>query len=393
VTRPAATYALRLPVKSLSLNQDGSRLAVNDMICKVVREEHGPELASWSTPAKGHVAQLVGQDEVWVVARQGGTFQMPKTKLWQLSPKRRVVIVPEPLAPEAQKLADRLTGTFGKSELHKALPVVSASTLGLLGPPSGHGPFLAASSLYPGRFHLFHVLARTQRWTIAQAGHLFFRKVGFVAAAFGPSGRIDHLVGVPMQMPVLELWDYHERKRLALSNELADCMQFSPDGRRVATDTEHGSYRIGTRPGLRLWNAATGEVDKVLPSEGADALKFSSDGRRLLAVKIGGKATLFDVEAGRELQTWKSSKKDWQTFALNPDGALVASGGEDEMIHLWDVASSSELARWQAHDAGVTALLFSKDGQTLYSGGQDGTLKLWNLSFLRKELRALHLDW
>jgi WD40 repeat protein len=84
---------------------------------------------------------------------------------------------------------------------------------------------------------------------------------------------------------------------------------------------------------------------------------------------------------------------DWQAFALNPEATLVASGGQDKMIHLWDVASGREVARWPGHEDAVTALLFSLDGQTLYSGSQDGTLKIWSLPFLRKELTALGLDW
>ncbi len=174
-----------------------------------------------------------------------------------------------------------------------------------------------------------------------------------------------------------------------------DCFQFSPDGRRFATDSESGSYRVGLAgPGLRIWDAATGKVEKTLPTpQGSNALEFSRVSRRLLAVKFDGTTKLFDVESSRELQTWQSGRADWQAFALNPDATIVASGGANKMIHLWDVATGRELARWPGHDGGVSALLFSRDGQTLYSGSQDGVLKLWNLPFIRKELKEMGLDW
>jgi len=388
-TPPPPSYMLGTPIKSLSLNKDGSQLAVNDMICTMVQEEHGQELVSWETPAKGLIPQFVGKDEVWVVGAREATVQAPRiqTELWQLAPNRRMLVVPEPQNPEAQKLADNLTN-------RQTSPQIGAmSTVGLLGSPSGKAPLLAASALFPGRTQPFYVLVGTERWAISPEGHLFFRKVGFGTVLFSTRGFITSRTGAPGK--VSELWDYQKMKRLALSNEWMDCIQFSPDGRRAATDTEFQIWSAigGKGPGLRIWNAATGEIEKVLPSEGSQALDFTGDSRRLMAVKVGGTARLFDVETGRVVQTWKAGNEDWQAFSQNQDGALVASGGEDKMIHLWDAATGREVARWQGHNSGVTALLFSRDGQILYSGSSDGTLKLWNLPAIRKELAALGLDW
>jgi WD40 repeat protein len=162
------------------------------------------------------------------------------------------------------------------------------------------------------------------------------------------------------------------------------CFQFTPDGRQVITASDKG---------LKVWTVPKGELEKALSSQPVDELRLSPDGRHVLGVKAGERATLFKIDTGKALHTWRLAKGDWQAFALNPGGTVVASGGADRMIRLWDAVSGRELAHWQGHDSGVTALLFSKDGQTLYSGGQDGTLKLWNLPFIRKELATLGLDW
>lgn len=66
---------------------------------------------------------------------------------------------------------------------------------------------------------------------------------------------------------------------------------------------------------------------------------------------------------------------------------------EDRSISLWELPSGRELARWPAHAVAVNALAFSPDGATLASDADDATTKLWNLPFLRRELRALGLDW
>ena len=114
--------------------------------------------------------------------------------------------------------------------------VGGASTVGLLGSPFGHGPLLAATALFPGRVESFHVLVHTQRWAISPGGRLLFRQVGFSAGRFTREGYAGG-GGVP-QPRVLEFWDYQEMRRLASIEDFADCVRFSPDGRRLATDTE-----------------------------------------------------------------------------------------------------------------------------------------------------------
>ena len=272
----------------------------------------------------------------------------------------------------------------------------------------------------------------TKQWAFAPGAPLLIRsgEVRF-NQLFQPWDKDDSLdASWSHPCGILELWNYREGKRLAilgrqggdgpfqlgtgrfepggrqaLDGAAAECFQFSPDGRRFAvSQAEHGP----AAGALQIWDTASVKVEKVLGATekatrpdgtkitlkfAAKKLTFSPDSRRLLAVNAGVGASLFDVDTGREVQSWKIKKGDWQAIALNPEGTLAAAGGEDKMLHLWDVASGKELARWQGHDGGVTALLFSRDGHTLYSGSQDGVLKLWHLPLIRKELRALDLDW
>jgi WD40 repeat protein len=194
---------------------------------------------------------------------------------------------------------------------------------------------------------------------------------------------------------VLELWNYETGKRLAILGEYGECFQFSPDGRRFALSRTGIIARVnGSLVGqLEIWDTAACKVVRVLRAQASDQVHFGLDGQRLLAVNAGERAVLYDVDTGREVQSWKVERGHWQAVALNGKATMVASGGADRMIHLWDPATGRELARWQGHDGGVTALLFSHDGQTLSSGGEDGTLKLWDLPIIRKELKELGLDW
>jgi WD40 repeat protein len=63
--------------------------------------------------------------------------------------------------------------------------------------------------------------------------------------------------------------------------------------------------------------------------------------------------------------------------AVNPDGAVVASGG-GSLIRLWrtDTMRLSSVV----YHYGVSSLAFDKDGKVLVSGGGDGCVRVWDLA-------------
>ncbi len=126
VTPPPPSYEFGKPVRSLSLDQTGNRLAVNDFICDVVAGEHGTSLIHWNAPENGLNPQLVGKDESWSIR----TTEAPPTPM--------------------EKRPDRA--------------ILGANLVGLLGTPSG--PLLACSALFPRNFDLFPT--RTQRTELVQ---------------------------------------------------------------------------------------------------------------------------------------------------------------------------------------------------------------------------------
>src|SRR5262249_33252866 len=72
--------------------------------------------------------------------------------------------------------------------------------------------------------------------------------------------------------------------------------------------------------------------------------------------------------------------------AFRPDGKLLASGGQHDVIRLWDVATGNQVGQLEGHYGHTASVAFSPDGKTLASGGGDGRVRLWDVDG-RKELR------
>ncbi|MBC8351519.1 MAG: hypothetical protein H8E66_06000 [Planctomycetes bacterium] len=65
-------------------------------------------------------------------------------------------------------------------------------------------------------------------------------------------------------------------------------------------------------------------------------------------------------------------------FAFSPDGAMIATGGEDKLIRLWDVRKKRVVTTLEGHSEGIQSLTFSADGTMLASAG--GEVKVWYLT-------------
>lgn len=117
---------------------------------------------------------------------------------------------------------------------------------------------------------------------------------------------------------------------------------------------------------------------RIVAQTGFDtaAMTFSPDGAFFVTSggqqpRTSGMTRLWDLESGRLRHVFPG-----QVAAVSPDGAVLATGGENDRLRLWDT-STGEL-RLDLGEGSVTALAFSPDGAQIVAGGRSHVVRVWD---------------
>lgn len=152
-------------------------------------------------------------------------------------------------------------------------------------------------------------------------------------------------------------------------------VNFSGNGRFLASGMADGS--------LHFWNRSTGKDSQMRGYEGRLELVGWSDNSRYLASCAGNELVLWDFGGkgpeGTRPIVLNGHTERVDTFAWQPGGEHLASGGRDWRINLWRPSKSREAIDVQMVDSEVTALRWSPDGKFLASGEKKGRLTLYQL--------------
>ncbi|MGC1248058.1 MAG: AAA-like domain-containing protein [Spirulinaceae cyanobacterium] len=161
-------------------------------------------------------------------------------------------------------------------------------------------------------------------------------------------------------------------------------LSFSPDGKKLITASENGI--------ARLWDLLGQELAMFVGHQGQVwNVSFSPDGQKVATSSQDGTARLWDL-SGREITKFVGHTNHVWCVEFSPDGNYLATAGEDGTARLWDL-SGRELTKFAGHDKQIFSLSFSPDGQTIATTGLDGTVRLWNLAGQQLALWQGSGDW
>jgi WD domain, G-beta repeat len=137
---------------------------------------------------------------------------------------------------------------------------------------------------------------------------------------------------------------------------------------------------LGLLLGGRSW-ASAGMAPFTIQHEGTVwALAFSPDGAVLASGGEDRVVRLTETATGKERLRLEGHKGRIAALAFSPNGKILASGSRDSTICLWDTTTGRRLRCCTGHERTVLAVAFSPDGRHLASTSYDGTFRLWNVA-------------
>ena len=92
-----------------------------------------------------------------------------------------------------------------------------------------------------------------------------------------------------------------------------------------------------------------------------------------------GDIIILNAITGSQTTVLSGHADEVRCLAFSPDGASLASGGDDNTVKLWDLQTGGVVRTFSGHTNLVQSVSISADYTTIASGSRDTTVCLWNI--------------
>lgn len=152
------------------------------------------------------------------------------------------------------------------------------------------------------------------------------------------------------------------------------CCRFDPAGRFVFAAAQDNS--------IQRWELANGRKTS-LPGHRSwvRGLAFHAGQRKLYSGDYAGRVLIWQLDADNpEPERTIAAHRGWtRMVAVSPDGRLLATCGNDNLVKLWNIADGSLVRQLAGHTCHVYHAAFHPGGRFLVSGDLRGNVKQWDI--------------
>jgi len=121
------------------------------------------------------------------------------------------------------------------------------------------------------------------------------------------------------------------------------------------------------------------EADRIDAHKGrVVALALNPDGDVLATGGNDGALRLWDLRTGKAKFTLRERGPQPLVVAFSPDGRTVAAGGHDNKVSCWDATTGEPGPTFGGWGDAVWAVAFSRDGRTLFAAGEERRLRAFD---------------
>ncbi len=218
-----------------------------------------------------------------------------------------------------------------------------------------------------------------QIWDVGTGQHVFSIEIGMSyihEVSFTPDGSQLVVIGNPSSVYVYDIQANELAGKFEGHTDSLSCIDFSPDGKFLATGGWDNTVRIWDWETRKQINAYHG-LNRI------SAVEFSPDGNYLAYLDRDGVIEIRNLENQSQYERFDHDSTG-TALGFNLDGTILASGGYED-IKLWDWKTGEQISALDHHVRFISDLAFGRDPLILTSvSGSNGKGEaiLWNLALI-----------
>ncbi len=209
------------------------------------------------------------------------------------------------------------------------------------------------------------------------------------AVSFSPEGRVLATAGQDGKLQLHDVVDERVPPRqLSIGADLFSSLAFSPDGSLLAG----GGKRSHA---VRLWDVKSGQERAPLVghTDIVRCVEFSRDGKLLASGADDQSIRIWNVADGKCVAVLKGQQRSVYSICFRADGKLLASVGVGGDVRIWSLVEMRLLASYSPGDETLLGLWLSSDGSRLWIWGTGPNLYELDLTRADRYIEGNRTNW